>query len=165
VRSSHGKDYGVNFLQKAEKAMGGEQEYEAVAPEEREEEGETKELGSDVAFEQGKALSKATIRAAQKLGLSNRVLSAVIGLSEPTISRMSKGEFDLRRGDKSFELSVLFLRLYRSLDAIVSGDESVAKAWLRNQNTALRGAPINLVQKVAGLVNVIQYLDSRRARI
>lgn len=111
------------------------------------------------------ALTKATVRAAKKLGLKNRVLAAVIGLSEPTISRMTKDEFVLARGDKAFELSVLFVRLFRALDAIVGGDERAAQAWLASQNVALRDAPINLIQTVRGLVNVVQYLDTRRARI
>jgi hypothetical protein len=110
------------------------------------------------------ALTKATIRAAHKLGLTNRALSGIIGLSEATVSRMSKGEY-LLRNDKSFELSALFIRLYRSLDAIVSGDEAVAKEWLNNHNTALGDAPINLMRNVSGLNHVIQYLDTRRARI
>jgi hypothetical protein len=111
------------------------------------------------------ALTKATVRAAQKLGLKNRTLAAIIGLSEPTISRMSKGGFHLARGDKAFELSVLFVRLFRALDAIVGGDERAARAWLGSPNTALRAAPIDLIQTVGGLVNVVQYLDTRRARI
>src|SRR5262245_52803441 len=109
------------------------------------------------------ALTKATVRAADKLALNNRALASIIGVSEPSISRMKKGEFQLERGQKPFELGVLFVRLYRSLDAIVGGDEQVARAWLRNQNTALGGIPLTLIQSVAGLVNVIQYLDSRRA--
>ena len=56
----------------------------------------------------------------------------------------------------------MFLRLHRSLDAIVGGDSTVAGFWLRNRNTVL-GAPIALIQTVPGLVNVIQYLDARRA--
>lgn len=111
------------------------------------------------------ALSKATVRAAQKLGLRNRTLAAIIGLSEPTISRMSRQEYVLSRGDKAFELSALFVRLYRSLDAIVGGDDDVARAWLNNPNSALRAKPIDLIQSIGGLVNVVQYLDSRRARI
>jgi len=59
----------------------------------------------------------------------------------------------------------MLVRLFRALDAIVGGDETVAKAWLANVNTALGDAPINLIQSVSGLVNVVQYLDSRRARI
>jgi hypothetical protein len=118
-----------------------------------------------VTSREGAALTKATIRAAQKLGLKNRMLSAVIGLSPPTISRMSSGEYELDRASKPFQLSVLFVRLYRSLDAIVSGDENVAREWLNNPNVPLGDKPINLIQNVSGLVNVIQYLDARRARV
>jgi hypothetical protein len=62
-------------------------------------------------------------------------------------------------------LAALFIRLYRSLDAIVGGDETVAKAWLKNENTALQCRPIDLIQKVQGLLDVIRYLDARRAPI
>ena len=71
----------------------------------------------------------------------------------------------LERGTKPFELAVLLVRLYRSLDAIVAGDENVAKAWLRNDNSALGGKPIEAIQTVPGLVEVIAYLDARRAII
>ena len=123
------------------------------------------ERNLDVTARESAALTKATIRAAEKLGLKPRMLSAVTGLSESTISRMNNGKYFLARGEKAFELSVLLVRLYRSLDAIVSGDENVAKAWLNNPNGPLRDKPINLIQTVSGLVNVIEYLDARRARI
>jgi len=47
----------------------------------------------------------------------------------------------------------------------MGGDEDAAKAWLTQQNLVLRDTPNNLIQTVSGLVNVVQYLDSRRARI
>src|SRR3974377_2226596 len=82
-------------------------------------------------------VTKATLRAASQLGLTNKLLAAVIGVSEATVSRMRSGEYKLQRGQKSFELAVLFVRLYRSLDAIVGGDDTVAGSWLRNRNTVL----------------------------
>jgi hypothetical protein len=112
---------------------------------------------------EGLVLAKAVLRAADRLGLTARVLGAVVGLSEPTVSRLKRGEFTLDRGTKPFELAVLFVRLYRSLDAIVGGDFTVVKAWLRNDNTALGGKPIDKIQTVPGLVDVIAYLDARRA--
>jgi antitoxin Xre/MbcA/ParS-like protein len=84
-------------------------------------------------------------------------------VSEATVSRMRSGDYLLQRGQKPFELAVLFLRLYRSLDAIVGGDGSVASLWLKNRNSALNAEPIALIQTVPGLMNVIQYLDARRA--
>jgi hypothetical protein len=110
-------------------------------------------------------LTKAVLRAATRLSLTNKVLSAVIGLSEATLSRMGTGDYELQPGHKAFELAVLFVRFYRSLDAIVGGDDAVAGAWLKNENTALGSRPVSLIQTVSGLVNVIQYLDARRAII
>lgn len=113
--------------------------------------------------ESAAVLTKAVLRAASHLGLTNKALSAVIGLSEATLSRMRSGDYQLQPAHKSFELAVLFIRFYRSLDAIVGGDDVVAGAWLRNGNTALGSEPISLIQTVSGLANVIQYLDARRA--
>ena len=108
-------------------------------------------------------ITKATLRAAERLGIKNNALSNIVGLSEPTISRMRKGEYFLEPGQKAFELAVLFVRLYRSLDAIVGGDDTVASEWIKNKNTGLDGTPLKLIQTVAGLTNVIDYLDARRA--
>ena len=108
-------------------------------------------------------LTKATLRAATQLGLTNKLLATVIGVSEATVSRMRSGDYTLQCGQKSFELAVLFVRLYRSLDAIVSGDDAVAGSWLKNRNTVLDAEPLALIQTVPGLMNVIQYLDARRA--
>ena len=110
-------------------------------------------------------ISKAAIRAADRLSLPSRTLARIIGVSEASISRMRRGEYRLEKNQKPFELAVLFIRLYRSLDAVVGGDDAVAKAWLTNQNTALDAAPINLIQTVSGLANVINYLDARRALV
>jgi predicted transcriptional regulator len=115
------------------------------------------------AADQAAVLTKATLRAATQLGLTNKLLATVIGVSEATVSRMRSGVYQLQRGQKSFELAVLFVRLYRSLDAIVGGDDAVAGVWLKNRNVALDAEPLALIQTVAGLMNVIQYLDARRA--
>ena len=111
----------------------------------------------------GPTVTKAILRAADRLGISNKVVGSIVGLSEATVSRMGSGGYVLRPGDKPFELSVLFIRLYRSLDAITGGDETVARSWLRNDNAALGARPLTLVQTVQGMVNVIAYLDARRA--
>jgi hypothetical protein len=108
-------------------------------------------------------VTKGVMRAADRLAVPNRVLAAVLGLSEATVSRMGAGSYQLDPGGKPYELAVLFLRLFRSLDAIVGGDVAVARAWLRNSNTAFGAAPITLIESVAGLVHVVAYLDDRRA--
>ena len=72
-------------------------------------------------------VTEAVIRAADQLGVNAKSLSSVLGVSEATVSRMRRKDFLLERGSKPFELGVLFVRLFRSLDAIVGGDETVAE--------------------------------------
>lgn len=121
--------------------------------------------GSETATAPGTVITKATLRAADLLGITAKVLSSIIGVSEATVSRMRKQEFALDAGSKPFELAVLFVRLFRSLDAIVGGDEPIAREWLRNENTALDAVPLEKIVTIAGLVDVIAYLDARRALI
>ena len=117
------------------------------------------------AVSEGIVVTKAALRAAALLGISNKVLARVVGLSEASVSRMGSGAFTLTPGEKPFELAVLFIRFYRALDAIVHGDDGVARAWLANPNAALGGTPLTLIQSVTGLVHAVAYLDARRALV
>jgi Protein of unknown function (DUF2384) len=111
----------------------------------------------------GRILTNAVLRAAEKLGVPASALAEVLGLSAATVSRMKSGDYRLNPRKKEFELGVLFVRLFRSLDAIVGGEEGVARAWLANQNTALGGKPAEKIRSISGLNDVIGYLDARRA--
>lgn len=117
----------------------------------------------DVIPDESSVITKAVLRTAGRLGIRNTVLAKILGVSEPTVSRMRQGKYRLERGQKAFELAILLARLYRSLDGIVAGDDAVAADWLKNDNTALDGVPLELIQSVSGLTNVIAYLDARRA--
>jgi len=108
-------------------------------------------------------LTSATIRAAEHLDISNATLGAIIGVSQPTVSRMKTGSYRLSEGSKPFEMAQLFLRMFRSLASIVGSDDVAAQSWLTTENTALHGRPIDLIQTVTGLVSTASYLDSRRA--
>ena len=110
-------------------------------------------------------LTKATLRAASHLGLSNRVLGKILGLSEATVSRLRSGARKIEHDHKSFEVAALFVRFYRGLDAIVGSDDTIASKWLANHNVALGNRPINMIQSLPGLMTVIQYVDARRAII
>ncbi|MFN7101985.1 MAG: antitoxin Xre/MbcA/ParS toxin-binding domain-containing protein [Pseudorhizobium sp.] len=114
---------------------------------------------------EGQVVTKAAVAAADHLGLSARSLAAVIGVSEASVSRMKRLDHRLEKGTKPFELALLLIRLFRSLDAICGGDEAVARSWLRNSNTALGGPPAQLIATVSGLTDVLAYLDARRALV
>lgn len=111
----------------------------------------------------GRVLTRALLNAAGRLGIRNRVLAGVVGLSEASVSRLQHGRA-LDPRSKEGELALLFLRLYRSLDALMGGDDGKARLWLHAANDHLRGAPVDRIRTVEGLVDVVQYLDAMRGR-
>jgi transcriptional regulator with XRE-family HTH domain len=115
--------------------------------------------------EEERVLAKSVLRAANRLGISQKKLAVTLGVSASTISRIKNRSFALQRNrGKAFELAVLFVRLYLRLDAIVGGEDAVARSWLGNWNNVLQERPIDLVESVRGLVGVVQYLDERSKR-
>ena len=109
-------------------------------------------------------LAKAVMNAAGRLGLRNKQLAEIIGTSEASVSRLRGGRgLDPERKDG--QLALLFLRLYRSLDALVGGDDSKARDWLHAANDHIGGIPADRIRTVEGLVDVVQYLDAMRGRL
>lgn len=109
-------------------------------------------------------LSKATVRAAYHLGLSNTVLARVLGVSDFMISQLKSGVYVLEPESKAYELAQLFVRLFRSLNAITSGDDEAARSWLRGPHTALRARPIERIVSISGLIETAAYVDRRQSR-
>jgi hypothetical protein len=104
------------------------------------------------------------MNAATRLGLRNKQLAEIIGTSEASVSRL-KGGRGLDPERKEGELALLFLRLYRSLDALVGGDDAKARDWMHAANDHIGGIPADRIRTVEGLVDVVQYLDAMRGRL
>ena len=109
-------------------------------------------------------LSKAVLSVARRLDLSAAKLSKMIGCSEATISRLKNGR-GIDPDTKQGELALLVVRLYRSLNAILGGNDEQSQQWLTAYNNHLSGVPVKMMQTVEGLIEVIQYLDAMRGKI
>ena len=110
-------------------------------------------------------LTKAVVRAATLLGLSQRELAGILGVSEATASRLFADRYRLSpQRTKEWELARLFVRLFRSLDALW-GHDDVARTWLSSHNLGLAARPRDLLPTVEGLVRVVGYLDAARGRV
>ncbi len=113
----------------------------------------------------GPTLSKAVVRAAGFLGLNQAALADVLGVSRPTASRLVAGVYQLEPArTKEWELALLFVRVFRSLDAVMGHGES-ARTWMSGENLALGGKPLDLIRSAEGLVRTVHYLDAARGRI
>ena len=109
-------------------------------------------------------LTKALLRAAERLAVRQRDLAAILGSSEASVSRLNQ-ERKLEPSSKEGELALLFLRAYRSLDTLVGGDEAAAREWVRASNTHVGGIPAERMRTVEGLVDVVRYLDALRGTL
>jgi transcriptional regulator with XRE-family HTH domain len=110
-------------------------------------------------------LAKAVTRASARLGLAQKDLAQILGASAATLSRIASGKRGIDPETKEGELALLFIRVYRSLDALVGGDDGHARAWLHAMNDHLGAVPAELLRTAEGLVNVALYLDAMRGRL
>ncbi len=110
-------------------------------------------------------LSKAFLRASEKLGLTQKDQAHILGLSAASLSRLARGALEVDVDGKEGELALLLVRLYRSLDALIGGDEAKNREWLYAENHHLGGKPSELMSSIQGLVHVVEYLDAMRGRL
>ena len=109
-------------------------------------------------------LSKAVTRAADQLHIQRSLLARVLGISAATVSRLYASTYQLDQRRKEWELAILFVRAFRSLDSIV-GEQETACRWLVSNNRALNGRPLELIAHTEGLVRVVHYLDASRSLV
>jgi len=108
-------------------------------------------------------LTLAVVRAARALRLSQKALAGVLGVSEASVSRLAQGR-EIDPQTKEGELALIFLRLFRSLDALLGGDEAKARSWIGAENLHLGGVPSEMIRSVTGLVRTTEYLDAMRGK-
>jgi len=105
-------------------------------------------------------LTEAFLRAGAFLKLSKTQLARVIGVSPATVSRMPGRPLNPR--GKDGELALLFLRMYRSLVSLYGGNVEQSVAWLTHDHDHFGVRPVELIERVDGLVEVCGYLDAMR---
>lgn len=108
-------------------------------------------------------LTTALQRAVEILGLSRAEQARILGVSASSLSRLGRSR-SIEPASKEGELTLLLLRLFRSLDALLGGNAASCRAWMRAHNYHLEATPAELIQSVAGLVRVTEYLDALRGK-
>lgn len=119
---------------------------------------------SRAAPEPDAVLTKAFLRAADLLGVSQKDQARMLGVSAASVSRFRRNRV-IPAQSKEGELALVFLRLYRSLDALLGGERAACREWLHAHNDHLGATPSELILTVTGLVHVTEYLDAMRGKI
>lgn len=120
---------------------------------------------SHAAASPDQVLSSAVLKASELLGISQAMLAKILGVSPSTVSRLGNGSYHLSPArEKEWDFAVLYVRVFRSLDALVGHGDN-ARKWLHGYNKALNAKPIELMVKTEGIVRVLNYLDAYRGRV
>lgn len=109
--------------------------------------------------EKKSVLAKALLNAGKSLGLTQDEIGAVVGRDRSAFSRGVEPE------SKSGELALMLIRCYRSLYAMVGGDEETMKHWMQTSNKYFNAIPATEIKTIAGLVAVVDYLDAIRGKV
>lgn len=104
---------------------------------------------------------KAYRNAYKTFGLPDADAARIIGKTRATLTR-SNG---FSTQSKEYEVQVQFVRLFRSLYAILGGDTDAMKHWFTTHNKHLNGTPKELTNKIVGLININEYLDAMRGKV
>lgn len=107
-------------------------------------------------------ITKAFIKATNLLDFKSAEISQLSGMSSAGWNRVINHKRTIPIDTKEAEFVLLFIRIYRSLDALFGGNNDRAKEWLRSYNHHLNGIPAELLQNTEGLVTVAAYLDAMR---
>lgn len=109
--------------------------------------------------DQRTVLAKAVARAGLALGFTQDQTARILGRNRAVFTR------GIDPNDKTGELALLLIRVYRSLFVLVGQEGAPMRHWMHTENRHTGGVPAEQVQSVAGLVEVVQYLDAIRGKV
>ena len=106
-----------------------------------------------------RVLARALVNAGKVLGINQQTLGRVIGKDRTAFTR------GIDPDSKSGELALLLVRVYRSLYALMGGNEQDMRHWMNTEIHGTGGIPRNQILSVTGLARVLAYLDAMRAKV
>jgi hypothetical protein len=105
-------------------------------------------------------LTKALLNAGKSLSLTQEALGQVVGRDRTAFHRAG-----IDPQSKAGELSLLVIRLYRSLYVLVGGKAAAMRHWMQTPNHHTGGVPAEQIKTVPGLMRLVEYLDAMRGKV
>lgn len=109
--------------------------------------------------EKSAVLGRSLLAAAEQLGVSKSDVGTIVGRNRTSIDRNG-----VDPNSKAGELALVFIRIYRSLYALMGGDQDNMRYFLRTHNLGTRGVPGEQLHDIQGMVTVCTYLDAMRGK-
>ncbi len=119
-----------------------------------------------IADERSSVLTQAVAETARHLDIGPTDLAPIIGISQPSASKLMSGKFMIKENTTTWQLSALLIRLYRGLFSIVGNSDELAREWLISRNHAFNNRiPLEEIKTILGLVAACDYIDAHRAPV
>lgn len=107
-------------------------------------------------------LTKKFFEVTNFLGLSNREIGEILGVSEATISRAKTRErYFAQNRHQQWRCAELMIRAVSELNRIYDHPRK-EKHWFTTYNSDLGAMPITLLHSMEGLIEVVSHLESRQ---
>jgi uncharacterized protein (DUF2384 family) len=111
--------------------------------------------------EESEQLTREFFEATDALGLANKEISQILGVSEATISRAKKrSAYFSRTRRHQWAIAELIVKARGELVRIFDHPRK-EKHWFTTYNHHLRALPIDLLHSYEGLVQVLRYLEAQ----
>jgi hypothetical protein len=111
------------------------------------------------AVDKADVLGRSAYAAGEILGLSRSEVGDIVGRNRTSIDRNG-----INPQSKSGELALMLIRVYRSLFALMGGDQDNIRHFMQTANNGTGGVPAAQIHTVQGLVTVCEYLDAVRGK-
>jgi hypothetical protein len=105
------------------------------------------------------ALSKTVVRASEWLDIDQEQLSDIIAIPRTSALAFLSGDTHLREQTESYNLALDFVAIFNSLHMKFAANRSIAREWMKSQNSLFDQKPISLIRKPDGLSAVKAYVE------
>jgi len=119
---------------------------------------------STIAYRE-RVVTKAVVKAAELLKLSEPEFAGLIGVSETTVAKLKAVESVIREKSAEQQLVVYLIGIFESLSALYGNNEDHMAEWLRAENKVFNKAPIREMATMSGMANTARHLDQYRFRV
>lgn len=120
------------------------------------------ESGHGFANNEYLVLCKAALNAADRLGLPDTMLAALLVIDVSRVRVLRAGLDVLKPQTEEWRHAVMLVQVYQGLLCVV-GSDCGAKRWLSSKNLALGARPFELLTQQGGLERLLEYIDAARA--